>query len=108
VYGRGRAYRFGGDEYVVLLPNAEVELASGILLDWQRRLKVVPYATSITRRPTVSCGLLVLTPNSRYTLREVEDIANRAKGLAKQAGKARVAVYREPFPIGSEPERLMA
>jgi diguanylate cyclase (GGDEF)-like protein len=98
VFGHGHAYRFGGDEYIVLMPNTTAELAAASMRRFQaalRRLSLV----GIKRLPTVSVGLCHCSPQCVLTDREVAERANRAKAFAKtnpdpnRAGKSAIALY---------------
>src|SRR5256885_10808412 len=72
VYSHGWAYRFGGDEYLLLLPNMDLKVAGDVLQRLQERLRpleslVIPEAISL------SLGLCVVTPDSFLTDREVQE-----------------------------------
>jgi len=90
VFSRGLAYRFAGDEYVVLLPNFNRNESVAILRDFQERLVGVQY-TGISRNPTVSVGLCVIDQNCFLTDTEILEAANRGKDHAKRLGKNRIA-----------------
>lgn len=83
IYGRGAAYRHGGDEFVLLMPNADNEAATTILKQVQRSLA----ETSLIggEQPiTLSIGCVVVGPNSELTDREIVERAAHAKSHAKQ------------------------
>ena len=81
VYGKGYAYRHGGDEFVLLLPSADQEVGLAIL--HQLRRNVESTAFEKVAAPTVSTGLCVLEPDSPLTDREALVWAARAKAEAK-------------------------
>jgi diguanylate cyclase (GGDEF)-like protein len=93
VFAHGHAYRFGGDEYVVLLPNYPREDAVRLVRRFQAALRELPLP-GIETSPTVSAGLCPVGPDCVLTDREVLERANRAKNHAKGHGKDRVAWYR--------------
>lgn len=93
LFFRGSAYRYGGDEYVVLLPNASQEMALNILRGFQSKLAELDYEGGISRRPTVSIGLSVIDPDCWLTEREIEVRAAKAKNFAKHGGKNCIAYY---------------
>lgn len=92
-FAHGHAYRFGGDEYVVLLPNADCEDAVRILRRFQAALRELALA-GIDEELTISAGVCPVGPDCILTDREVLERANRAKNHAKGRGKDRVAWYR--------------
>ena len=93
VFFRGFAYRYGGDEYVVLLPNVDERMGLSLLEDIRLRLQGLIYR-NIPERTSVSIGMCVLGPDCFLTEREAEERANRAKNYAKQQGRNRIATYR--------------
>jgi diguanylate cyclase (GGDEF)-like protein len=95
VFAHGHAYRFGGDEYVLLLPNMMPEWALAFVRSLQARLAQVRYA-GIDRGPTLSAGLVVVDVECWFTEREILARANEAKQFAKSREKGRVAGYTSP------------
>lgn len=93
VFAHGHAYRFGGDEYVVLLPNYRLDDAVQLVRRFQAALRELPLP-GIDAVPTVSAGLCPVGPDCILTDREALERANRAKNHAKAHGKDRVAWYR--------------
>lgn len=92
VYGHGYAYRLGGDEYFVLLPNADADLAVRLLAGFQTELLGTEFSP-IKERPTVSIGICLVDGDCFLTDIEVREKANVAKNLAKEQGKNRIAAY---------------
>jgi diguanylate cyclase (GGDEF)-like protein len=97
VYEHGHAYRFGGDEYLLLLPNMGLRFAVPFCHELQEKLSRVRYR-DINRQPTVSIGLCEVDAESPLTDQEARERANKAKTFAKNNGKDCVATYRgDPF-----------
>jgi diguanylate cyclase (GGDEF)-like protein len=96
VYTHGFAYRYGGDEYVLLLPNMSLDLGIGFIQEFQRKLGMVTYR-GIAEKATVSIGALYVPADCFLTEREIEDRANRAKNFAKKSGKNCIATYRDGY-----------
>jgi diguanylate cyclase (GGDEF)-like protein len=92
LYFRGFAYRYGGDEYVILMPNANREDAVHLLSGLQRKLASLEYE-EITEKPTVSIGLCVVDSECFLTEREIEERAENAKTFAKSSHKNCIATY---------------
>lgn len=91
-FARGHAYRMGGDEFVVLLPNADGAAAEAFAARFVRDLAGLR-CPGIDEPPTVSAGLVTVGPDCFLTDREVQQRADRAKAFAKAAGKRSVAGY---------------
>jgi len=58
IFTHGRAYRYGGDEYVLLLPNMDAGLGGFFLEQLRRRLADMSYPET-TARTTVSIGFVL-------------------------------------------------
>jgi diguanylate cyclase (GGDEF)-like protein len=93
VFGRGYAYRFGGDEYVVTLPNADTQDGIRGMRSFQRQLENVEYP-KITRKPTVSIGICEVRPGCPLTNGEILASAEAAKDKAKKEKKGAIAAFR--------------
>jgi diguanylate cyclase (GGDEF)-like protein len=89
---RGRAYRMGGDEFVVVVPNADRDAGGAFVRRFANALRELR-CPGVDPRPTVSAGVVELAPDSFLTEREVLARADRAKAFAKSNGKRRVAGY---------------
>ena len=82
VYSHGTAFKFGGDEYVLLLPNMGTKLARQFLFDLQHKISALSFA-GVERALTVSIGLCTISSDSHLTDAEVLERANRAMRHAK-------------------------
>jgi len=83
-FGRGEAYRQGGDEFVVILPNCD----AGEAVQFAERLRSTVEVTGFrvdksTECVTVSIGI-ASWPANGGTYREILQAANRAKAEAKK------------------------
>ena len=94
VFARGFAYRFGGDEYVLLLPNNDLKSGLALLHVIRREVSGLEYE-GINEKTTVSMGVCCIPPNCRYTDNQVLRFAEVAKNFAKQRGKDCIAKYPE-------------
>ena len=83
VFGRGYAYRLGGDEYLVLLANCDRQTGIFLLDQLRREIRNLNYP-GIPEALTVSIGLCSLEPEASLTDREAQERANRAKNYAKK------------------------
>lgn len=96
VYMHGYGYRYGGDEYILLLPNMSLAMGLGFLKEFQQKLRLVRYR-GIEEGITVSVGMIWVGSDCFLTEREIEDRANRAKNFAKKNGKNCVATFRGQY-----------
>jgi diguanylate cyclase (GGDEF)-like protein len=92
VFSHGHAYRFGGDEYLLTLPNMGRPWADGFLKALQERIAGTAYR-GISKAPTISIGLCEVGVDCYLTDREVLARANQAKNFAKSTEKGRVAAF---------------
>jgi diguanylate cyclase (GGDEF)-like protein len=94
VYNHGFAYRFGGDEYMVLLPNFSRDI--GIAFLEELRLKIGDLKYQISTRTTVSIGMCCVSNDCSLTDRELTERAGKAMQYAKGKGRDRVATFNSP------------
>lgn len=79
--------RYGGEEFIILLPGVTPETASGIAADISRRLRMEKPAV-IPRLPTVSYGIAAV-PAGRVDLQALVASADEALYRAKSLGRNR-------------------
>ncbi|MGY2744306.1 GGDEF domain-containing protein [Pseudarthrobacter sp. O4] len=79
--------RYGGEEFILLLPGVTPEVASGIAADISRRLEALRSST-IPRLPTVSYGIAATGPG-RAELPKMVAAADAALYQAKSLGRDR-------------------
>lgn len=89
--GRGRAARFGGDEFTALLPEVGKLEAFGIAEDLRQQLEQAGLEMEgILLHPTLSIGVACF-PQDGATVEALIDAADRALYRAKRGGKNRVS-----------------
>jgi len=89
--GRGRACRFGGDEFTALLPDLARREAFDIAEEIRQRLEQAGLEMDgIPLRPTLSIGVACF-PEDGPTVEALIDAADRALYRAKRKGKNRVS-----------------
>ena len=92
---RGAAYRYGGEEFLILLPNqTDSEIAS-----FAERLRLQIASTEFVvgddrEKITISIGV-ALFPKNGETLDDLIGKANKAEHLAKDNGKNRVVFHTQ-------------
>lgn len=92
VFQHGFAYRYGGDEYMIVLPNFSKPLASSFLESLRVAISLIRYP-EINEVTTVSMGFCGVDSDCALTDRELEKKANTAKSFAKAKGKNCIATY---------------
>jgi diguanylate cyclase (GGDEF)-like protein len=92
IFGHGYAYRFGGDEYALLMPNADTDLAITFVSGLRKRVAGLRFAGT-EKIITISVGLCVADRDCHLTDGELLQKAERAKNFAKREGRDRVAGY---------------
>ena len=93
VNARGHAYKQGGDEYIVLLPNAGRAEAVAILSSLQAKVLALSFGPLITEKITTSIGLCTIGDDCHLTDREVLEAMNRAEAHAKKNDKNCIVTY---------------
>ncbi|HEY3766824.1 MAG TPA: diguanylate cyclase [Gaiellales bacterium] len=86
----GRAYRIGGEEYAVLMPEASAAAAEATFARVHERLEATEFPHG--ERVTVSVGLAVFPEHARDR-EALYDVADAALYWAKNHGKNRTCVY---------------
>ncbi|MCI0637959.1 MAG: GGDEF domain-containing protein [Gemmataceae bacterium] len=92
IFGHGFAYRYGGEEYVLLMPNTEINLAMDFLQRLRKRVGTLIFH-GVDKSITVSVGLCVADQDCHLTDEELLHRAERAMNFAKAEGKDRIAGY---------------
>ena len=88
--------RFGGEEFVILLPETKLEDARNIA----ERLRLLIAGTSIDTeigpiKTTISIGVAVKEKTASMSIDQLLSRADRAMYRAKQAGRNRVIIWDE-------------
>jgi diguanylate cyclase (GGDEF)-like protein len=94
IHARGQAYRQGGDEYLVLLPNSNQFEATSIMTSLQTKIHDLVFADHISVKIATSIGLCTIDYDGSLTGQEVLEAMNRAEAYAKKNGKNCIATYQ--------------
>ncbi|WP_238318337.1 diguanylate cyclase [Thalassospira australica] len=91
-----KVYRYGGEEFLICLPNADMKQCARVLERLRRVIEASPVAISDdTVLPiTASIGAAPMTKNR--TAEQIIEKADKALYAAKEGGRNRVRVWRNP------------
>jgi diguanylate cyclase (GGDEF)-like protein len=92
IYGHGYAYRMSGDEYTLLMPNADSELALVFLKSLRRRVSSLTYLGT-EKTITLSVGLCIADRDCFLTDEELLQRGEKAMAFAKDKGRNCIAGY---------------
>ena len=95
--GTDKVFRYGGEEFAVLLPNATEKAARAVAERIQRNVRALalPHpASSVAPVLTVSIGVALRTPDDKVDDTELITHADKALYRAKSSGRDRVCLYR--------------
>lgn len=94
------AVRMGGEEFLVLMPNADLEEARARAEAWRAVIRSQPLMTSLgTAEITFSAGISAY-PDTAASFEQLVQQADKAVYSAKRAGRNRVVVVRTPGEAG--------
>jgi diguanylate cyclase (GGDEF)-like protein len=95
VFGHGHAYRFGGDEFVILLPNVRRDMALAMVGELRDRVSRAKLRAKDVKL-SISGGACIVGPECPFTDREILAHANTAKAFAKKQRKGSIAIVEAP------------
>lgn len=93
----GYVFRYGGDEFVILLPNLDIiqgEEVGNSILKAITDAKLEHPSSPIGKSQTVSIGVTSTIPNDDMNIKEFINYADTALYLSKRYGRNRVSVWK--------------
>jgi two-component system, cell cycle response regulator len=96
------SYRYGGEEFLMILPEQDLETASVAAERLRRGVETLAIPHQARTPPgvvTISLGLSALSPNERKPVDTPLEEADAALYKAKEAGRNKVVIH-ERFPDG--------
>lgn len=93
-FGQAEAYRHGGDEFVLLLPNTSAVRAAWVADELRQGISALPMPPGVNAL-SASVGIWIAEGESHLTDNELVQRASEAKSRAKQLGRGRVVVWDE-------------
>lgn len=101
VHGVGIAGRFGGEEFIAVLPNMALEVAQARAESWRVEIETTPIIVSdhkLSMTMTASFGVACFPRHGR-SIAELIERADRALYSAKRQGRNRVQAYSPSLPL---------
>lgn len=95
--GTDKVFRYGGEEFTVLLPNATEKAALAVAERIQRNVRALalPHpSSSVAPALTVSIGVALRAPGARETNEDLVTRTDKALYQAKNSGRDRICLYR--------------
>jgi len=93
--GSDLAARYGGDEFVLLLPHTAMEMAINVADRIRRELAIATSVHTRARGVTLSIGIASLRSDKPETADALVSMADRALYVAKDRGKNCIVTYGE-------------
>ncbi|WP_428240469.1 GGDEF domain-containing protein [Gynuella sp.] len=88
--------RYGGEEFVVILPNAPLSYVHSVAEEVRSHIEKTPFFYDQNRLSvTISCGVSTVIPNSDMTVYELIEGADQALYQAKRSGRNCVKIYND-------------
>jgi len=94
--------RYGGEEFSVILPDTPTHAAVALAEDIRKQIEsldILHEASDVTRHITVSIGVAGVLPDSKISAEELLGQADLALYQAKNKGRNRVSIYKEPSAV---------
>lgn len=101
VEGKGRAYRYGGEEFAVILPNYSLDEA----LATAERIRQLIEEEAIERIQVTASFGVSCAPDNASEIEKLIKTADDALYDAKNRGRNLVRFFGEPAPTKSEPRK---
>lgn len=101
VEGRGKAYRYGGEEIAVLLPNHSLEEGLAAAERIRQGVERLTFSKA-DLRVTISLGVTCI-PGDAQNARQLVEVADVALYRAKEGGRNRVEAGGRPATVPSAP-----
>ena len=92
--------RYGGEEFVVILPNAPIEYAQSVAEQARHHIADAPFGIGNNSvSVTISCGVSTVIPDHHTTAAGLLEKADNALYLAKHSGRNCVKTFTEQMAV---------
>jgi len=93
------AVRYGGDEFILVLPGVAMANAQSIAERTVRLFSQQANLLAVSPKPTISAGIASLADHQPASADELMRMADKALYAAKNAGKFTVAIHGQAVPL---------
>jgi len=97
-------YRYGGEEFLITLPNANTGTANSVLERLRNALESAPIAIADGNRLQVTASFGIVRVDYGIPLKQSIERADKALYAAKQRGRNRVVTWSETLEEPDEPD----
>lgn len=94
-------YRYGGEEFLICLPDVSAPMAAQVIERLLRALRARPVAIEGGRVFAVTCSFGVAEVDPDATVEQIIERADRALYEAKRTGRDRMCIWDGGFPQGN-------
>ena len=91
-----KVYRYGGEEFLICLPNADMTQCARVLERLRRVVEASPVVTSDALHLPVTASIGAAPMTKGRTVEQIIEKADQALYAAKEGGRNRVRVWRNP------------
>lgn len=91
-----KVYRYGGEEFLICLPNADMAQCARVLERLRRVIEASPVTLSDGTELPVTASIGAAPMTKQRTVEQIIEKADRALYAAKEGGRNRVRVWRNP------------
>ncbi|MDG4720759.1 MULTISPECIES: diguanylate cyclase [Thalassospira] len=91
-----KVYRYGGEEFLICLPNADMKQCARVLERLRRVIEASPVAISDDKILPVTASIGAAPMTKGRTVEQIIEKADKALYAAKEGGRNRVRVWRSP------------
>jgi diguanylate cyclase (GGDEF)-like protein len=89
-------YRYGGDEFIVLLPRTDVEVTKKIALRISESVKAAEFIIDTEKKYKLSLSIGVASfPEDAQSAKAIIDFADKMMYLSKKSGRGKVFHFTE-------------
>lgn len=91
-----KVYRYGGEEFLICLPNADMKQCARVLERLRRVIEASPVAVSDEAVLPITASIGAAPMTKSRTVEQIIEKADKALYAAKEGGRNRVRVWRNP------------
>jgi len=104
-----KVYRYGGEEFLICLPNADMKQCARVLERLRRVIEASPVSIKDGTLLSVTASIGAAPMTKSRTVEQIIEKADKALYAAKEGGRNRVRVWRNPdgqTPVGKHKKHV--